>query len=109
MEHQFENEKRMFLAWGETVRTFCMREEAVASAGYFPEKEHLHFLKRVRSGFPCLTQDDLLIMWLMRMSVRNVEIARLLHVQPASFRLRRWRLKKKLGITTDLRTFVMSL
>ena len=41
---------------------------------------------------------------------RNTEIARLLHVKPASFRLRRWRLKKKLeGLGSDLRSIIMKL
>lgn len=36
--------------------------------------------------------------------------SRLLHVKPASFRLRRWRLKKKLGDSgMDLRSMIMKL
>ena len=63
-----------------------------------------------RKVYPGLTKDDVFIMLLVRMSFKNTEIARLLHVKPASFRLRRWRLKKKLGDSgMDLRSMIMKL
>uniref|UniRef100_UPI0011C17978 hypothetical protein n=1 Tax=Bacteroides eggerthii TaxID=28111 RepID=UPI0011C17978 len=64
----------------------------------------------MRKVYPGLTKDDVFIMLLVRMSFKNTEIARLLHVKPASFRLRRWRLKKKLGDSgMDLRSMIMKL
>lgn len=67
------------------------------SGGSFLAREYLLFLERVRKVYPGLTKDDVFIMLLVRMSFKNTEIARLLHVKPASFRLRKVEVEEKTG------------
>lgn len=59
------------------------------------------FTYKVRRDFPMLSRDDIHIILLMRVGMKNVEIARLLHILPRSFRMRRCRLKRKMGIDCD--------
>lgn len=57
----------------------------------FPVKLH----KSCRS----LTEEDIRILFLMRLGIGNKEIAQLLSILPSSLRLRRYRIKQKLAIT----------
>ena len=87
-------ERKVLLAFRGIVDSLFKGKDVFVMGGYLLEKEHLMFLERV----------------LVRMRFRNTEIARMLHVKPASFRLRRWRLKKKLGDSgMDLRCMIMKL
>ncbi len=60
-----------------------------------------NFTCEVRQNFPMLSRDDIHILLLIRVGMKNVEIARLLHILPRSFRVRRCRLKKKMGIDCE--------
>ena len=103
-------ERKELLAFRGIVDSLFKGKDVFVMGGYLLEKEHLMFLERVHRVYPHLTRDDTLIMLLVRMRFRNTEIARMLHVKPASFRLRRWRLKKKLGDSgMDLRCMIMKL
>ena len=93
-------ERKVLLAFRGIVDSLFKGKDVFVMGGYLLEKEHLMFLERVHRVYPHLTRDDTLIMLL----------ARMLHVKPASFRLRRWRLKKKLGDSgMDLRCMIMKL
>lgn len=59
------------------------------------------FTRKVRQNFPMLSRDDMHIILLMYIGMKNVEIARLLHILPRSFRMRRCRLKRKMGVDCD--------
>ena len=116
-------ERKVLLAFRGIVDSLFKGKDVFVMGGYLLEKEHLMFLERVHRVYPHLTRDDTLIMLLVRMRFRNTEIVqlsctngptsavkRMLHVKPASFRLRRWRLKKKLGDSgMDLRCMIMKL
>lgn len=56
------------------------------------------FTKRLRKIYPMLTEDDIHVILLLRSNMEHAHIARILHVQMSSFRMRRSRLKKKMKI-----------
>ena len=80
-------ERKVLLAFRGIVDSLFKGKDVFVMGGYLLEKEHLMFLERVHRVYPHLTRDDTLIMLLVRMRFRNTEIARMLHVKPASFRL----------------------
>ncbi len=82
--------------WKCIEETMCMIEDE------FPCKLRQHFL--------VLSEDDIRIILLLRAGIWNVEIARLLNILPASFRMRRYRIKKKMSVTEKkLSDFVQGL
>lgn len=104
MRYKHKNDMVEAFSWIWGISALIMMGEHLLA------KEYLRFIERVHQVYPKLTKDDMLIVLLMRMRLRNTEIVRLLHVKPASFRLRRWRLKKKLeGLGRDLRSIIMKL
>ncbi|BDI73880.1 hypothetical protein PC1C4_06020 [Paraprevotella clara] len=110
MKREYDVKREMLLVFRNIVVFLFKGKDVFVSGGSFLAREYLLFLERVRKVYPGLTKDDVFIMLLVRMSFKNTEIARLLHVKPASFRLRRWRLKKKLGDSgMDLRSMIMKL
>lgn len=69
-----------------------------------------NFVYNLREFFSVLSKDDIHIILLMRINIKNIEIARLLHILPKSFRMRRCRLKKKMKIDCDsLPEFIRNL
>lgn len=110
MKKEHDTERDMLLGFREIVAFLFKGKDVFTLGDCLLAREYLLFLERVRKVYPSLTKDDVFIMLLVRMSFKNTEIARLLHVKPASFRLRRWRLKKKLGDSgMDLRSMIMKL
>lgn len=65
---------------------------------------------KFHQNFPMLSRDDVHIILLMRLGMKNAGIARLLHILPSSFRMRRCRLKRKMGVECEsLSEFVKQL
>lgn len=60
-----------------------------------------NFPDNLRVRFPVLSEDDICIMLLLHIGISNVEIDRLLNILPSSFRMRRCRMKKKIGIAVE--------
>ena len=60
-----------------------------------------NFVTKLREEFPVLSKDDIHIILLIRINMENIEIARLLHILPKSFRMRRYRLKKKMRLNCN--------
>lgn len=56
------------------------------------------FTLRLRIDYPCLSEDDIKIILLLRMRLTHQEIANIMNIQLSSFRLRRWRIKQKMNI-----------
>ena len=74
------------------------------------KKLEYNFVSSLREKFSGLSKDDIHIILLMRINIKNIEIARLLHILPKSFRMRRCRLKKKMRIDCDsLSEFIKNL
>lgn len=110
MEQERNLKEKMMLSFRGIVEALFKGKGIIMMGEHLLAKEYLRFIERVHQVYSKLTKDDMLIVLLMRMRFRNTEIARLLHVKPASFRLRRWRLKKKLeGLGSDLRSIIMKL
>ncbi|WP_291529099.1 hypothetical protein [Bacteroides sp. UBA939] len=59
---------------------------------------HNNFACKLCRNFSMLSKDDVHIILLMRIGMKNVKIARLLHILPKSFGMRRYRLKMKMGV-----------
>ncbi|VFB13570.1 Uncharacterised protein [Bacteroides heparinolyticus] len=57
-----------------------------------------NFVEKLRQNFPILSQDDIRIIFLLRLGMKNSEIAKKLNILSTSFRMRRYRLKSKMGI-----------
>lgn len=71
---------------------------------------HDNFIYKLYKKFPMLSKDDIRIVLLMRINMQNVDIAKLLHILPSSFRMRRCRLKKKMNISCkSLSEFIKNL
>ena len=74
------------------------------------ENSLMPFVRKLHAAHAALTRSDITVLLLIRLDFPNEQIARMLHILPSSFRLRRWRLKRKLGLPgADLRDIVMRL
>lgn len=72
---------------------------------------HESFLKKLTSQFPDLSHGDLKLAAYLRMNLSTKEIAQLLNITTRSVELKRYRLRKKLGIETEenLNDFMMKM
>lgn len=70
---------------------------------------HRHFMDRLREQYADLTTGDLRICCLLRMNLSTKEIASLLNISVRAVELRRYRLRKRLGLEgeTNLVEFLM--
>lgn len=59
------------------------------------------FSKRLRKDYPMLTEHDIHSILLIRAHISNSKIARIMNIEPTSFRIARYRLKKKMRVETD--------
>lgn len=59
------------------------------------------FADRLRKDYPILSEDDLHVIYLIRIGKEHAEIARFLNIKLESFRMRRCRLKKKMGVCCE--------
>ena len=56
------------------------------------------FLKKVKTTHPSLSPNDLKLCAYLRLNLSSKEIAQLLHISPRSVEIKRYRLRKKLGL-----------
>lgn len=56
------------------------------------------FSMRLRRDYPMLTEHDIHLILLIRSDISNPRIARMMNIETASFRIGRYRLKKKMEI-----------
>lgn len=59
------------------------------------------FVRRLRNEYSVLTEDDVHIILLLRADIGHAQIAEILNIQMASFRMRRSRIKKKMKQKND--------
>lgn len=94
-----------------------LMEEAIRSQedwslfdSYF-QNAHQHFVERLQHTYPDLTAGDLRICCLLRMNLSTKELASLLNISVRAVELRRYRLRKRLGLNgdTNLVDFLMKL
>ncbi len=74
------------------------------------DEVHGDFLRRLKEAYPMLTPYDLKLCAYIRLNLSSKDIARILNVTPRAIEISRWRLRKKLGIESDvnLMEFFMS-
>lgn len=60
-----------------------------------------NFVQRLRKDYPCLSEDDIQLILLIRAGLTHQEMAKVGNVQLKSFRMRRWRIKQKMKIDCD--------
>ena len=86
------------------------KEDWLLFDAYF-KNAHQHFLERLNQKYPALTPGDLRICCLLRMNLSTKEIASLLNIGVRSVELRRYRLRKRLGLEgeTNLVEFLLKL
>lgn len=64
------------------------------------ETEHAEFIKQLEANYPQLTRNDILILGLMRMKLTSQEIAATLGISAESLTKARYRLRKKMSISS---------
>ncbi|MEQ9265731.1 MAG: hypothetical protein RLN81_10950, partial [Balneolaceae bacterium] len=65
------------------------------------DQAHGNFFKRLKETYPQLTPSDLRLCAYLRMNLASKEIAPLLNISVRGVEERRYRLRKRLDITTD--------
>ncbi|TMM55961.1 tetratricopeptide repeat protein [Maribacter algarum] len=77
---------------------------------YF-EEVHKDFNSNVKSKYPSLTSNELRLLALLKMNLSSKEIANILNISPEGIKKARYRLRKKLDLTTEdsLQDLVLSL
>ncbi|TBN04846.1 tetratricopeptide repeat protein [Hyunsoonleella flava] len=77
---------------------------------YF-EQVHTGFNSKVKQKFPDVTPNELRLMALLKMNLSSKEIANILNISHEGIKKARYRLRKKLGITTEdsLQDLVLNL
>lgn len=69
-----------------------------------------NFVQRLRMDYPCLSEDDIQIILLIRVGLTHQQMAKIGNIQLKSFRMRRWRIKQKMQIDCESFTeFIKSL
>lgn len=77
---------------------------------YF-EEVHRDFNRNIKSKYPQVTSNELRLMALLKMNLSSKEIANILNISPEGIKKARYRLRKKLDLTTEdsLQDLVLSL
>jgi ligand-binding sensor domain-containing protein/DNA-binding CsgD family transcriptional regulator len=73
-------------------------------AGYF-DKTHHDFLKALKEQHPLLSAHELKLCAYLKMNLSSKEIAQLLNISVRGVEIGRYRLRKKLGIPTEINLF----
>jgi DNA-binding CsgD family transcriptional regulator len=73
------------------------------------DQAHQNFFKRLKQSFPDLTQSDLKLCAYLKLNLSSKEIAPLLNISIRGVEIRRYRLRKRLSLTSDdnLAEFIM--
>ena len=77
---------------------------------YF-EEVHKDFNGNVKTKYPSVTSNELRLLALLKMNLSSKEIANILNISPEGIKKARYRLRKKLDLTTEesLQNLVLSL
>jgi hypothetical protein len=65
------------------------------------DQAHENFFKRLKQSYPDLTQSDLKLCAYLKLNLASKEIAPLLNISLRGVEIRRYRLRKRLGLATD--------
>ena len=67
---------------------------------YF-EEVYKDFNRNVKTKYPQVTSNELRLLALLKMNLSSKEIANILNISPEGIKKARYRLRKKLGLTTE--------
>lgn len=84
--------------WDKMLSLKCLNKVEWKELEYLVNVSSEHFADKIRQDYPVLSEDDIHIILLMRIDMKNSKIAKMLHILPTSFRMRRYRLKKKMNV-----------
>jgi DNA-binding CsgD family transcriptional regulator len=86
------------------------RNDRMAFEAYF-DSSHQRFIERIRRKYADMTAGDLRICCLLRMNLSTKEIASILNISVRAVELRRYRLRKRIGLDSDtnLADFLMNV
>ncbi|MBC3757543.1 tetratricopeptide repeat protein [Hyunsoonleella sp. SJ7] len=106
-----ENSKRGFNKLIRTIDFDLKDDNNWENFSRYFEQVHKDFNSTVKQKFPEVTSNELRLMALLKMNLSSKEIANILNVSPEGIKKARYRLRKKLGITTEdsLQDLVLSL
>jgi DNA-binding CsgD family transcriptional regulator len=76
------------------------QDDWIAFETYF-NSAHQNFIERFRRQYTDITTGDLRVCCLLRMNLSTKEIASILHVSVRAIELRRYRLRKRIGLDSD--------
>jgi DNA-binding CsgD family transcriptional regulator len=76
------------------------RDDRIAIETYF-SSAHQNFIERFREQYADITTGDLRICCLLRMNLSTKEIASILHISVRAVELRRYRLRKRIGLDSE--------
>jgi DNA-binding CsgD family transcriptional regulator len=65
------------------------------------DQAHQDFIQRLKNRYPHLTQSDLKLCAYLRLNISSKEIAHLLNISLRGVEVRRYRLRKRLGMSTE--------
>jgi FixJ family two-component response regulator len=65
------------------------------------DQAHQDFINRLKSTYPHLTQSDLKLCAYLRLNISSKEIAHLLNISLRGVEVRRYRLRKRINISTE--------
>lgn len=76
---------------------------------YYFEKVHKDFFKNLKARFPKISTNELNLCALLKLNIRNKDMAKIMGISPDSVRKAQHRLSKKVGIPEDqsLRDFIV--
>lgn len=96
--------------WDKMLSLHCLNEIEWKELEYSVNVTSDNFVDKIRQDYPVLSEDDIHIILLMRIDMKNSKIAKMLHILPTSFRMRRYRLKQKMNVDcTSLSDFIRKL
>jgi DNA-binding CsgD family transcriptional regulator len=74
------------------------------------DQAHENFFKRLKTSFPDLTTSDLRLCAYLRLNLSSKEIAPLLNISVRGVEEKRYRIRKRLGLSSDqgLSDFIVS-
>ncbi|MFD2727189.1 tetratricopeptide repeat protein [Hyunsoonleella rubra] len=106
-----ENSKRGFNKLIRTIDFDLKDDNNWENFSRYFEQVHKDFNTTVKKKFPEVTSNELRLMALLKMNLSSKEIANILNVSPEGIKKARYRLRKKLRITTEdsLQDLVLSL
>jgi len=106
-----QTDTRLFISTPAELKIVKMIEEQISSTDDWQmfethfENTHHDFLKRLKTTYPQMTQSDLKLCAYLLLNISSKQIAKLLNISIRGVEVRRYRLRKRLGLSTEENLF----